>query len=488
MEPTTSLSTLATFGDIAAEQDAVLDYFVSTSAVSEIASKSKFLVLGRKGSGKTAIVRHFTENNGGMGLSRALSLKGYPWAIHAERADKGAASIETYVSSWRYLIAVEMAMLALQNPISMPWMDDAKSLIAFLKDNYGSTTVQLRDILTPAKLQLNKASFEPTVLGCKLGSISLERQAGDLRLGQELNALTDAILASTFSLCKRELVPSLTIHFDELDQGLTAFDEARKHLVIGLILAVRQVNQSASAQSVDLKAIVYLRTDLWDDLQFSDKNKINQGQTLNLLWDGESLLKLVNARLEKRLGPGVNWTSIASADVMRGTQSKWGHITSRTFLRPRDVISFLNNALNKAKRRTDDPLIFSNQDIVEARVDYSLYLKQELDDEITPHWPCWAEALQACSRISTITFSKDQFVTEYRKVKTSKNMIAPDDALRLLYDFSVIGYQARSGYGGSSWTFQYTDPAAGWDNSVSSFKVHAGLKEYAKLAEGRAAA
>lgn len=57
--------------------------------------------------------------------------------------------------------------------------------------------------------------------------------------------------------------------------------------------------------------------------------------------------------------------------------------------------------------------------------------------------------------------------------------------LELLYRFSVIGYERRSGYGGSSWAFQYTNPEAGWDNGAMKFKVHLGLKEYAKLREER---
>jgi hypothetical protein len=115
-----------------------------------------------------------------------------------------------------------------------------------------------------------------------------------------------------------------------------------------------------------------------------------------------------------------------------------------------------------------------------------VYLKAELDDEIIAHWPYWEQALQACSAISTVTFTRDQFVAEYDRRKSRENEESADDALRLLYRFSVIGYERRSGYGGSSWAFQYTNPEAGWDNSASKFKVHLGLKEYAKLREDRA--
>lgn len=170
---------------------------------------------------------------------------------------------------------------------------------------------------------------------------------------------------------------------------------------------------------------------------------------------------------------------------MRGSQTKWNHILTRTFLRPRDVIRFLNASLEVAKQRPDEPLVLTNHDIVNSREQYSSYLKEELDDEILPHWPTWEQALQACSAISTITFEREDFVREYDGRRSKANEVGPEEALELLYRFSVIGYAQRSGYGGSSWAFQYTDPQAGWDNGATRFKVHLGLKEYAKLREER---
>lgn len=54
------LADISYFGDVAAEQDAdVLSYFLKTPAIDEIVSGKKHLVLGRKGSGKTALVKFF---------------------------------------------------------------------------------------------------------------------------------------------------------------------------------------------------------------------------------------------------------------------------------------------------------------------------------------------------------------------------------------------------------------------------------------------
>jgi ABC-type multidrug transport system ATPase subunit len=52
-----SLRDLTSFGDVAAEDDAVLEYFLTTDAVTRIKNGEVLLVLGRKGAGKTALVR-----------------------------------------------------------------------------------------------------------------------------------------------------------------------------------------------------------------------------------------------------------------------------------------------------------------------------------------------------------------------------------------------------------------------------------------------
>ena len=281
-------------------------------------------------------------------------------------------------------------------------------------------------------------------------------------------------------------LPGLFLHIDELDQGLSQLDVQRSQMLVGLVLAARDVRCFLQPLGVNVNPIVCLRSDIWGYLQFSDKNKITQTSRLLLEWDRESLLGLVNARVRALTGnTRASWRDTDDGHLMRGSQQKWDHILARTVLRPRDVIQFLNNALKQVKERSGAPSRFTNKDITNARGDYSAYLKAELDDELTPHWDQWGEALQTLSCIRTMTFDKKSFQAEYEK-RCSQTNRSSDQALQTLFRFSVIGYEQRSGYGGASWVFQYTNPESQWDQAATRFKVHLGLKEFARLREERA--
>jgi len=485
-EKLVTLFDLTDFGAVAAEDDDVLlDYFLSTQQVSSVEDGSAFLILGRKGSGKTAIVRHFSEGSSTDSISKALSLRSYPWNTHASRKDLGASDIESYVASWRYLIAVEIATRAVKSA-SHVYLDEKRELSDFLTNNYGGIEPKLGDILQPEKLSLSGFQVAPSILGNQLGSITLERKGGDKKLGAELNVLSDSLLLTSINVLKSCSAKKYILHFDELDHGLDVLDTTRAGMIVGLIVAARELRKQFLELSAPLGVAVYLRTDLWDDLKFSDKNKIAQSQAVNLNWDHQSLLDMINIRISAKLGSGTQWNNIIDDQLMRGSQQKWRHIISRTMLRPRDVIQFLNIALRVAKRRKSGPQEFINKDIVTARSEYSTtYFKQELDDEVSPHWPQWEESLQALTAIGKEVFEKSEFSIEYGQIRSEKNNADSDRALELMYRFSVIGYQKRSGYGGSGWAFRYEDPNVGWDALSKKFKVHPGLKEFAKIKEGR---
>ncbi|GIT89791.1 hypothetical protein JANAI62_07240 [Jannaschia pagri] len=478
-----SLRNLNDFGRTAAEDEPVIDYFLSTPAVDKILAGNILLVLGRKGSGKTALVKHFTEtlsNDHGS----PVSLRNYPWSAHAELVDKGASESEAYVASWRLLIAIRMASHVVRRGQGRPYTDARSALEKFLMRNFGSTDPETQSIVQQQKLNVEGLSIGPQIAGIALGSINLRREATDRVLGAELNALTNSILNDVSTVVAELGIDRLYMHFDELDQGLDRLNEQRKFMIVGLILAAREISRASNLRA-NICPVVYLRTDIWDQITFSDKNKITRNSAHSLRWDSSSLKSLVEIRLTKKLGTPVVWSQIEDMEKMRGSQAKFDHVVARTLMRPRDIIQFLNEALEVARERDVEPLIFVNDDINRCRGAYSEYLKEELDDEVSPHWPKWDDALAVCSKTETITFDRANFIANYQTMRSKEDDLSADEALEELYRFSVIGYQTRMGAGGSGWAFRYLNPNAKWDPSVSRLKVHLGLKEFARLKEER---
>ena len=101
------------FGKVSAERDDLLPhYFFDNGVLTAVCSSpTSFLVLGRKGAGKTAIFRHLTENPekflGSDDLLVALSFEDYNWNIHALLTNDNKSESLLYKQSWRFVILIE---------------------------------------------------------------------------------------------------------------------------------------------------------------------------------------------------------------------------------------------------------------------------------------------------------------------------------------------------------------------------------------------
>lgn len=167
---------------------------------------------------------------------------------------------------------------------------------------------------------------------------------------------------------------------------------------------------------------------------------------------------------------------------------KWNFIIERTFLRPRDLIKFLNLALGAAKSRlsanpdTIDKI--TNIDIHAIRANYSTYLYEELRDEIIAKYPSFNQYMEILRELHYTVFTREQFTACYTKLADKFEFDAePDIILSRLYEFSIIGFYkpGGGGFGGAEYRFQYASDYQSFNYKSQNFKVHAGFKEYLDL-------
>lgn len=483
------------FGGIDADTDDLLSAcFQEHEAYAQARDHHRFLIIGRKGSGKTAIFKKMVGEQRFDSFAFGHIFEDYPWHHHNKQATSGIPEEARYVHSWRYLMLVTVSKMLLNQDSSQPWCADAsvplKKLERFLVDSYGSKDPDVTQLFAPdRRLRISSTLGIP---GTQLGvGVSLERLPVEElpRVVQEVNrSVTDAVVSA--------LNPEHDYYvcFDQLDLRFQPGDQQYSHQLIGLIVAARQLSQTAKEQGKRFSVVVFLRDDIFQTLRFEDKNKIAENQMSRIEWDTPRTKWKLKDLMERRFGevlginPGGSWEQVFDeTQEMPHRQTKYQHILDRTFGRPRDIIKFSNEVLASYKARVGSGSgRFENEDVAAAREAYSDYLLRELDDEIFKHHPAYRDYVELVKSIGTLHFSASQFTAVCKR----RSDLVPDgklpvDVLRALFDFSVIGYlKVGGGSGGSGYVWSYLGPRARFDEAAVSFRVHLGFKEVLDLKHG----
>lgn len=478
------------FGSIDAESDELLERCFAVHPVLQQALGGKSsIILGRKGSGKTAIYRKILSTNDYNTFSVGNTFTDYPWHYHdAQVIDSGAAQ-ERYLHSWRYLILLSLAKILLNKDSSQPWNDESAVALGkienFVIDTYGTKDPDLTDIFhSRRRLKLKELGIDIKVL--KLIAANEELAMGSLpKVFQDVNrALQDLIIKS--------LNPDNKYYvcFDELDISFNPSSDEYKLRLIGLILAARDFANAARDAGCFLKVLVFLRSDIYhNSLLFEDKNKVTDTYSLEIDWDRDNLKRLMEKRFEEVLDLKEDsnaWEKVFDeSNEMPGHQTKFQHIIDRTFYRPRDIIKFCNSVLDIHRASEQRQInIFSNEDVHLARPQYSTYLRDELVDEIHKYHPQYKLFFEIIREIGYQVFLYDDFNEAYSKwAPKIPDKMELDEILEILYEFSIIGFYRPGGrgFGGSEYVFKYLNQRVEFNRSATQFRVHNGLVDAFEL-------
>ncbi|TXM97120.1 hypothetical protein FV222_16660 [Methylobacterium sp. WL103] len=406
------LNSVETFGGAEADTDDLLiTCFQDHEAYLAAKSHKKFHIVGRKGSGKTAIYRKLVSERAFDQFCHGHSFSDYPWFYHDKQKKTGVPEAECFRYSWEYVILISLAKLII-NDASEPWSDESLDAMArletFIVDTYGSKNPQLNKIFSPdMKIKL-KTSF-----GINLGitSSSVAGESVDVNhLPLIIYEVNEALL-ETVLLC---LNPGHSYHicFDELDRGFVAEDDNYRNRLSGLLIAARDFNRKFRLSGKKVSAVVFLRDDILRLLRFEDRNKIVEDSSTYIEWDKPTTTRLLKDIMNKRFAAVLNipeigaWEAVFEEELqMPGRQSKYQYMIDRTFKRPRDIIKFANEVLRSYKQDKSIKELFQNADIIKARSEYSKYLRKELIDEMHQHFPKESMAFDILRLIGFTSFT-----------------------------------------------------------------------------------
>lgn len=500
------------FGKVSAERDDLLShYFFDNGVLKAVCdSPTSFLVLGRKGAGKTAIFRHLTENRadflGRDDLLVALSFDNYNWNIHALLTNENKAESLFYKQSWRFVILVEAlkavagsfekAKKAIPKPISsaMKLLERLfESPVPSLYDLVGRKLLSLSGIKLPkAGADLEDGSFD--TISVEGGEISFEQVQGDSSLRRHLSENIenlidhlDKALTSTLNQW-----PTTFVCFDRVDEAWdeVSYDKSRR-VIAGLVSAADSINAQYKGK---LRPIVFLREDIFDSLSLNDANKLREDCGALLHWTRDSIANLLLKRVNYFAGragcaPVNSLDALFDKAEMRQGARPSRYILLRTMMRPRDLISLLNRTVDTMKDKANDPFAdevrtfdkLECESIYEAEPGYSEWLKLEVLEEWKVQRPSIVSLFNALQNHGSTNFSLSSLVLELEKLGVAEAAAVTLEHLRFLFENSVIGFRLGSS---NEWKFKCFYPSQGFVES-DEYRVHHGLVRALNLTETR---
>lgn len=325
-------------GSLAAESDDELfNYFVVTPIAETIVLRDIGLVLGRKGSGKTALFRQMEELLSRQKLDHVnvirLNMDDYAWAAFSSFRDLGLSDEHAATVAWQLAIPLQIAVGVANANVA--WTNQSAPhvniLRKFVSDNFSEAQPSLE---TTASLFGQFSSLQVGAFGVAFEA-NFETGTPAFQL---VPALTNVI--------SQHLVEPLTesawlLILDQLDESWDG-SQQKKDLLVGLQKGVKRVNDDfgwRSNSEVGARAMAFLRTDIHESLAFDDKDK-HRDMIAHITWTHETLAEM----LQDRIGEVSLESMFESATSQRKGRIAKGSINyliSRTFMRPRDLLQFL---------------------------------------------------------------------------------------------------------------------------------------------------
>ncbi len=433
-------------GDVAAENEVVglRDYFVPTGQSRQAVRGHARLIVGRKGAGKTATfygVRKAVQR-GLETLVLDMRPEGHQFTRLREAvlAELSLGQQEYTVSAfWTYLLSAEIAHKILYSPGEYRAAErDPKRFERYeaLRDAYEKHGLESADDLSQRLLtQIDRL----TERFGDAGDITNRTDLAELIFGGDIRTLNDAV-----AMYVTEEKDEVWLLIDNLDKSWATRGATPADVMIvgGLLEATRQLERQMQRRHVDLRCLVFIRTDVLEQLQASTPDR-GKDSVISLDWDDPELFREL---FRKRAVTSTDvkgtfdhvWRTLADPAV--GAEDSFGYLIDRTLMRPRDLLLFAQRAQQVAINRGHDKI--RQDDIRHAEVGYSEEALLAVSYEIEDTHPALSDAVYSFHGAPT-TLSRTDAGELLARGGVPEEEI--EGSLELLMWFGLLGVRLENG-------------------------------------------
>jgi hypothetical protein len=362
------------------ETQSLNSYFVETAEYSRALRAEGAVVVGRKGSGKSAIFQQVAD--WALEERKACVVDLRPASHNLSEMRESLLSVvqaglfdHTIAAFWQYVMYMEI-MLKIRELVlpKAKYNYDLQERIRKVEEEFSLT----EDIVSGDFTSRLDAAVRMVIRAIEKApdGVSLRSQLTNVMFEQPIPSLRDSIVSF------HDQFDGILILLDDLDKGWPPRRVEEHDIVIvkHLIEVLNRIHRDLGRKKMDLRHLIFLRSDIYERLveQTSDRGKHN---LIKVDWsDVHQLRHLLKERIVSGIPPEQHhavWTAI---NPTIGSSDAVGIMVEHSLRRPRFLIDLCERVLSFAVNRGHQ--VVQEEDVTDGIRSMSLYLVSDFGYEL----------------------------------------------------------------------------------------------------------
>lgn len=429
------------------EHDQLSSYYIETEQFESVVRGEIHVVTGRKGSGKTALfyqVRNKIRSNK-QNVVVDLNPDGFQLrkfkSLILDHLEDGTRE-HTITAFWEYLFFLEICYKLLEKDKKVHLHNHVlRPKYLALQQLYRNDSFIAEGDFAERLLMLVQAIEDKFAAKASTGDTSKVLTRAEITGFLYQHGIEKMRAALTDYLMEKG---QLWILFDNIDKGWSAHgvDESDLLILRCLIEAFRKLERELRRSDVRCHSVVFVRNDIYELLinATPDRGKVSRA---SLDWTDPALLaemlrrRFIYSRgMDPSSAPSFSplWSSFAISHLKSGEETS-GYILSRSLMRPRSLLDFLNYCKSHAVNLGHDKI--EEVDVLEGELNYSTDLVNGISLEIQDVLPAVPDALFAfIESAPSLNFNE----LNTRLDRLTNVQAEKDTLLDLLFWYGFLGF------------------------------------------------
>lgn len=410
----------------------------------------KFIVIGRKGTGKSALANYFIlKSKKEKELKCEFIKKADIDLQQIVQIGKGLGTNIEFNILFQWVMLYKLIQLIIQNTPENE-ISHYKDLQKFINKNSGFTHIdsyKIKEFITKQGCEIN-IEYLKRYLSVK-GFATLETKRDKAPFFELIPHLKQVVFAILEELSKIKDREKYFLFFDDLDNGYKADQDLNKSMLVELIRATKELNSFfGKIKNIMVKTVLLLRDDVKNTLlDESDMAKVFASYSTKLNWFDDNIFKsnenalpikmFINKRIassiaiSKKGNPNNSWESFTGLSFKK--------LLDYTFYTPRDLLLYFNPITNNDFRI---PLSSSDHDTL--RRQYCDSVVEELKSLLGIHFDIKTiDKIFSCLRNYS---NQDFYFHELNGDLDRAKLDGTEKINECLFSSSIIGHVGANNY------------------------------------------